>query len=203
MSESPASAKLTTRLYNSAYRLGLSPWDVGPPKPELVELIEGSAALPAGQAADLGCGAGTKSVYLAEHGWKVTGFDISPPALRQARKKAADKGVDIEFIRYDLTKDPRSVTGKTFDFLLDIGCCHSLGSAGKASYARGIAGIAETAATLFLFGFTKGPLSVTQQDIDTFFEPYWDLVSATPGSERRTPDAGPMWYLLRRKAAQL
>jgi cyclopropane fatty-acyl-phospholipid synthase-like methyltransferase len=198
MSEHPRSSKVVAKLYNAAYKVGFSPWDVGPPKPELVALIEGESALTPGRAVDLGCGAGTKSVYLAEHGWRVTGVDISPEAIRQAEEKAKERGLDIDFIRCDLADIPDSTIGERFDLLLDIGCCHSLRTEVKGRYAANVATLAAPGATLFMFAFTKGPLSVTRNEIDTFFAPHWTLVSAVPGSERRTPDAGPMWYSLRR-----
>lgn len=199
MSRAPQSSKLTTKAYNLAYKVGFSPWDLGPPMPELVELIEGENRLPPGRAVDLGCGAGSKCVYLAQHGWRVTGIDIAPEALKQARKKAADHGLDIEFVQCDLVDiPPGAVTGE-FDFLLDFGCAHSLRDDAKARYAENIAGLAVPGATLYLYAFTKGPLSVRRSEIDTAFAPYWELVSATPGSVRRKPDAGPMWYRMTRR----
>jgi hypothetical protein len=76
---------------------------------------------------------------------------------------------------------------------------HSLRDEAKARYAEGIAGVAAPGATLCLYAFTKGPLNVRPEEIDTAFAPYWDLVSAVPGSVRRTPDAGPMWYRMIRR----
>lgn len=188
------------KLYNAAYKVGFSPWDSGPPQPELVELITGADALPPGRVLDLGGGAGSKSTFLAEHGWTVTCLDASTEALAQARKNAAERGVDIEFVHGDVTMlDQTGLTGP-FDLLLDIGCCHGLGAEGKASYAKGLVPLAAPGATLFMFGFTKGPLSVKQAEIDQYFLPYWSLDSVTPGSMRRTPDAGPTWYRLSPRA---
>jgi SAM-dependent methyltransferase len=188
------SSKLVSKAYNFAYKIRFSPWDSGPPMPELVDLIEGGNALPPGRAIDLGCGAGTKSVYLAQYGWKVTGVDIAPEALKLARQKAEDNDVDVEFVECDLLDMPPGAVRGPFDFLLDFGCAHNLRNKAKPHYAKAIAELAGPGATLYLFAFTLGPQSVTREEIDTAFAPHWDLVSATPGSIRRTPDAGPMWY---------
>lgn len=52
---------------------------------------------------DLGCGTGEHAVILTKRGYKVTGVDRSSPMLEIARKKARDKGLEIEFIEGDLT----------------------------------------------------------------------------------------------------
>jgi SAM-dependent methyltransferase len=66
------------------------------------ELIEGTADTPALQpeaALDVGCGTGDSSVYLAQHGWHVTGVDFAPKALEKARAA----GVPVDFIHADVT----------------------------------------------------------------------------------------------------
>jgi SAM-dependent methyltransferase len=67
-----------------AYRRS-PPWDSGDPAPELVELVEGPAPPRPGRALDLGCGIGTNAVYLARHGWDVTGVDLVHNAVAAAR----------------------------------------------------------------------------------------------------------------------
>lgn len=51
---------------------------------------------------DVGCGTGNFSIKLAEMGCKVVGIDISEEMLNKARKKAKDKGLDIEFHNMDI-----------------------------------------------------------------------------------------------------
>ena len=41
-----------------------------------------------GKALDMGMGQGRNSIFMAQQGWKVTGFDISPEGLRQANESA-------------------------------------------------------------------------------------------------------------------
>jgi methylase of polypeptide subunit release factors len=48
-------------------------------------------AAPTARALDLGCGTGT--IYLATHGWDVTGVDMTPRALAIARHDATAASV--------------------------------------------------------------------------------------------------------------
>ncbi|MFC5003669.1 class I SAM-dependent methyltransferase [Dactylosporangium cerinum] len=57
-------------------------------------LVETAGPLPPGAAADLGCGAGGDTVWLARHGWQVTAVDISGVAVERVRARARDAGVD-------------------------------------------------------------------------------------------------------------
>jgi SAM-dependent methyltransferase len=59
-------------------------------------LAEFLPAAPA-RVADLGCGTGTVSVLLAEHGYDVTGVDLSPKMVDLARSKAESAGVPVRF----------------------------------------------------------------------------------------------------------
>lgn len=51
---------------------------------------------------DLGCGTGTLAILTAEAGWKVIGLDLSEAMLAQARRKAAEAGRKIWFVRQDM-----------------------------------------------------------------------------------------------------
>ena len=64
------------------------PWDSGIVPPEVRALVEGDQLLTPGRALDVGCGTGLSSVYLAQHGWRVTGLDWIETALEQARARA-------------------------------------------------------------------------------------------------------------------
>ena len=55
--------------------------------------VEHVVELPPGVALDVGCGEGADVVWLAEHGWRVTGADVSAVALERARRHAGEAGV--------------------------------------------------------------------------------------------------------------
>ena len=54
---------------------------------------------------DLGCGQGRNAVWLARQGHTVTGIDQSHVAIGQARRLAADNGVQVEFEVMDIVED--------------------------------------------------------------------------------------------------
>jgi SAM-dependent methyltransferase len=74
-------------------------------------LAQEAAGLPAGRALDLACGEGRNAVWLAERGWRVTGVDFSEVGLEKARRLAAGRGVEGDWIAADLLEyrsEPRA-----------------------------------------------------------------------------------------------
>jgi SAM-dependent methyltransferase len=51
-----------------------------------------------GRALDVAMGQGRNSLWLAAQGWRVTGFDLSPAGVAQAKAEAARRGLQIEAI---------------------------------------------------------------------------------------------------------
>lgn len=77
---------------------------------------------------DLGCGRGRHSFALAERGYNVTGIDLSPAAIKKARKTADERGIDqisfhIRDMREPLPETFRAVVNlfTTFGYFLDDG----------------------------------------------------------------------------------
>jgi SAM-dependent methyltransferase len=65
----------------------------------LVSEVEG---LTPGRALDLACGEGRNALWLAALGWRVTAVDFSSVAIEKARRRAAEDGVDVDFLCSDL-----------------------------------------------------------------------------------------------------
>src|SRR4051794_8049802 len=66
-------------------------------------LVAEVAGLPPGRALDLACGEGRNTVWLASQGWNAVGVDFSGVGLDKGRALAAKRGVDVEFVRADVT----------------------------------------------------------------------------------------------------
>ena len=58
--------------------------------------------LPRGRALDLACGAGRNALHLAQAGYQVDAMDISTAALKRGAARAADLGVEVNWIGVDL-----------------------------------------------------------------------------------------------------
>jgi SAM-dependent methyltransferase len=141
------------RLYDAGYRLSRMPWETGP-RNELVSLV-GDGVLAPGRAIDLGCGTGANSVYLAEHGFEVTGVDFSGVALAKAARAAETAGVRVDFVQDDLTA-LRHVSGP-FDVLVDYGTLDDLSMKDRDRYVRSVVPLAAPGGQFLLWCFQWPP----------------------------------------------
>lgn len=179
-------------VYRALYRLGLRIWERQVPPADLVDFVEAPDAQPAGRALDIGCGTGTDSVYLALHGWEVTGVDMVPGALAAARRRAAAAGVAPRYVEGDATRLPELGIGDGYTLLLDFGCFHTLPEDSREPYVESVSAVAAGGATMLLYGFGRPPrlapmhAGVTPDEIrQRFGRRGWELV----GAERTRADA--------------
>lgn len=195
-------------IYQVMYRVGFTPWDTGEVPSELKDLVEGSEALAPDRALDLGCGTGTQSVYMAGHGWRVTGIDNVDKPLRRARARGKAAGRDVAWIRGDATRLRDLDLDPGYTLVLDRGCYHGLSDAQRAGYAGGVSDVTAPGGLLLLMSFAPnrvvaGPRGATRDEIAGRFSPGWELVGdvadsgAPPGGPLR--DVARTWYRLRRR----
>jgi SAM-dependent methyltransferase len=94
---------------------------------------------PGTKVLDLGCGAGTNSLFLARQGFHVTGIDLGEGAVRAATERARRAGVAAEFRVGDVTKLP--FAEGAFGGAIDVGCFHTLPLDLRPAYAKEVARI--------------------------------------------------------------
>ncbi|OBA81484.1 methyltransferase type 12 [Mycobacterium sp. 1164966.3] len=176
-------------LFRIFYGIGFTPWDGHPIAQTLRNLVEGTSdtpPLPAGTAVDIGCGTGDSSIYLARHGWKVTGVDFVPKALDKARAKAAAAGAPVDFAQADVTKLSQAGIGSDFQLIVDNGCLHNMADADRDAYVREVSAVAAPDASLlvvaFLPGGRFGVRGIEPDEMERRFASGWKLLSA--GEER-------------------
>jgi SAM-dependent methyltransferase len=172
-------------LFRVFYGLGFTPWDGHAHTKTLRELIEGTAdtpALPPEAALDVGCGTGDSSVYLAQHGWHVTGVDFVPKALDKARAKARAAGVPIDFMHADVTHLSRAGIDTKFQLIVDNGCLHGMSDDDRNLYVQEIAAAAAPGARLLIVaakpGGPIGFLGLDEAEVKRRFTPAWTVLSA-------------------------
>ena len=96
--------------YRFAYSNGFHPWEDAAADPPFVETFseliareEQGRDAPYGAALDLGTGSGIWGIQLAKRGWQVTGIDIVEKALRRARDRMQQEGVEMRLVHGDVT----------------------------------------------------------------------------------------------------
>ncbi|MDT5016753.1 MAG: hypothetical protein QOD39_2913 [Mycobacterium sp.] len=172
-------------LFKTFYRLGFVPWDGHPIAGSLKDLIEGDGALGPGTALDLGCGTGDNSIYLAKHGWHVTGVDFVAKALDKAKIKAAANNVNVNFARADVTRLSCEGIGSSFGLIIDNGCLHGMSPDDRDAYVREVTEVAAPDARLllveFITGGSYGVPGIDPDEVKRRFAANWTLLSS--GSE--------------------
>lgn len=188
--------------FTLAYLRRRAPWDTGITPPELVDAIEGEQALPPGNALDLGCGTGTNSLYLARHGWRVTGVDFAAPAIERAHEKLRRSDAiagSVRFLRGDVTNLASLRLDGPYSLLFDLGCLHTIPHEKRRDYAAGISRLAAPGALYLLYGFLPSPdmrpRGVTPDEVRRLFESAFTVEHIVEGQDRRRRTSN--WYWLR------
>ncbi len=105
--------------------------------------LEGKRAL------DLGSGTGRNSVYLAEQGAQVTGYEFSPTALAMAKKAAEGSGLPLDYHLRSIG-EPFPLPDGSMDIVLDVTSSNSLSDAERTVCLAEISRVLAPGGTLFL-----------------------------------------------------
>jgi SAM-dependent methyltransferase len=157
---------------------------------------------PYGAALRLGCGIGMQAVALARRGWEVTGVEIVPKALRAARERARQAGVEIRLVTVDVTALRATGIGSGFRFVVDFGLFQALKDAERAATGRR----SPPAPMMLMIAWAPGrrgplPRGASRADIEAAF-PEWQTIAedAIPAAALPGPlkNAAPRFCRLRR-----
>jgi len=75
-------------------------------------------------APELGTGVWPGALFLAEQGYRVTGYDLIPEAIDAAREIAGARGLSIRYDVMDVTRIPHD--GEQFDLIVDSYCINHI-----------------------------------------------------------------------------
>jgi SAM-dependent methyltransferase len=152
---------------------GKAPWDIPRPQRVFVE----AADRVAGAVLDAGCGTGENALFFAERGHPVLGIDFLEYPVREATRKAEQRGLHAEFIRMDALT--LSTFDRRFDSVIDSGLFHVFADEDRARYVAGLAHVTNPGGRLFLLCFsdeepgTQGPRRISEHALREAFADGW------------------------------
>src|SRR5262249_52003376 len=176
---------------------GPAPWARGKPQGPFVAVADRVTS----PVLDAGCGTGEHALFFAAQGLRVTGIDFVEEAIRRARRKAAERGLAVEF----LVKDALTLAGwgERFCCVIDCGLFHVFSDTDRRRYVEGLARVVEPGGRLFLLCFSdEEPGRVSRQELYDAFADGWEVESVQPCqievnpefTEARFSQGGPKAY---------
>ncbi|MFC4077764.1 class I SAM-dependent methyltransferase [Salinithrix halophila] len=140
--------------WNEVYQQGNMLWDTGSPSPELVAtMMNQGLPQPGDTALDIGCGGGWESIFLAECGYQVLGIDLAPEAIKLAKQRAKEAGVQVDFRQGNALQLP--VEDETIDFITDRGCLHIIPEKDQPTYVNEVTRVLKPGGVFLLRGISQ------------------------------------------------
>jgi methyl halide transferase len=113
--------------FEERYQSGETPWELNRADKHLINIISkniiSKKKIQPCKALDIGCGTGSNAIWLAKQGFDVRAVDFSGLAIKKAKEKAENQGVQIQFEVSDFLVENKE--RQAFDFIFDRGCFHS------------------------------------------------------------------------------
>jgi cyclopropane fatty-acyl-phospholipid synthase-like methyltransferase len=188
----PTSSTVVNHSINRAtfedFYAGPAPWDIGKPQGWFTAIADRVTS----PVLDAGCGTGEHALFFAARGHRVTGIDFVPEAIRRARRKAAERGLTVEF----LVKDATTLEnwGERFATVIDCGLFHVFCNDDRRRYVQGLAQVVEPDGRLYLMCFsdeepgTEGPRRVSRQELYDAFADGWEVESVERARTEVNPE---------------
>jgi cyclopropane fatty-acyl-phospholipid synthase-like methyltransferase len=189
---------------------GQAPWDIGKPQKPFVDVADKIT----GSVLDAGCGTGDTALFFASRGHQLTGIDFLEEPVRRAKRKAAERGLSVNFLVKDATT--LSEWPERFDNVIDSGLFHVFSDDHRKKYVSGLAAVLNPGGRLFLLCFSdeepgdQGPRRISKKELHDAFAKGWAVESIQPAQIEVRPDlkdfnfspGGPKtWFAVIRRVA--
>src|ERR1035437_6635711 len=170
--------------FEQAYDAGANapgPWNIPRPQPAIMKVADRIQ----GRILDAGCGTGENALFFASLGARdVVGIDFVEAAIRQAKEKAAARGISAKF----LVKDALALKDwdEQFDNIIDSAVFHVFSDEDAKTYVKGLASVLKPGGRLFLICFSdaepgeQGPRRIPKQMLYDRFADGWTVESVEP-----------------------
>uniref|UniRef100_UPI002DDDBD97 Methyltransferase domain-containing protein n=1 Tax=Methanosarcina acetivorans (strain ATCC 35395 / DSM 2834 / JCM 12185 / C2A) TaxID=188937 RepID=UPI002DDDBD97 len=167
--------------WDEVYR-GTPPWDIDHPQPAFQALIESGEIRP-GRALDIGCGRGENAIMLARNGCDVTGIDLARRAISDARAKAIERHVKVNFIVGNVLEMDQLFTEDEFDIVIDSGLFHVITDEERLLFTRHVHRVLREGGRYFMLCFSDRepgeyelPRRASRAEIESTFSPLFNII---------------------------
>lgn len=167
--------------WNEIYR-GTPPWDLDHPQPAFQTLIQNGEIRP-GRALDIGCGRGENAIILAMSGCDVTGIDLAENAISDAKLKAIERHVKINFVSGNVLQMDQIFREGEFDIVIDSGLFHVMTDEERPVFAQQVHRVLKKDGKYFMLCFSDKepgeyelPRRVSKAEIESTFSPLFDII---------------------------
>lgn len=166
--------------WDEAYK-GMPPWDIDHPQSAFQTLIKSGEIKP-GRALDIGCGRGENAIMLAISGCDVTGIDLVEDAISDAKAKAIERHVKVNFVVGDALKLDRLFMEGAFDIVIDSGLFHVMTDEERPVFARQVHRVLKAGGKYFMLCFSDkepdgyGSRRVSKAEIERTFAPLFNII---------------------------
>ncbi|MBI3879890.1 MAG: methyltransferase domain-containing protein [Verrucomicrobia bacterium] len=163
--------------WESKYRAGDTPWEKGEPSPGLVDFLAERTDLALGTVLVPGCGFGHDVRVLARRGFRATGYDLAPSAVRLA-SAMTPADLPAEFRGGDFLFDEPCAQ---FDWLFEHTCFCAIDPSLRPEYVqaavRWLKPGGQLLAVHYLIPDTDGPpFGTTREEVVARFSPHFERV---------------------------
>jgi SAM-dependent methyltransferase len=161
--------------FDSVYKEGFAPWDIGKPQPALTALFDKYPLID--PVLDVGCGAGDLALAIANRGYSVLGIDLAEKAIEKCKSKAALAQPEVRNLTEFRLGDALNISqlNKQFGSIVDSGFYHIFGQAERDRFIEEISKSLNTGGRYYLLGFAidspmpNAPKQVTRKELEEKF----------------------------------
>lgn len=158
----------------------LPPWDINYSQPVFKALVETKEIEP-GRVLDIGCGRGENSLMLAMNDYDVTGIDMVEDVISDARKKATERNVKVNFVVGNVLEMDRFFREGEFDIVIDSGLFHVMTKENRPVFARQVCRVLKTGGKYFMLGTSdiepkEGIPKISKVEIENTFKFLFNII---------------------------
>jgi len=160
---------------------GTPAWGIGHPQRAFEALLENGEIKP-GRALDIGCGRGENAIMLAMNGFDVTGIDLAEIAISDAKAKASERHVNVNFVVGDVLRMDQLFKESEFDVIIDSFLFHTFTDEERPIFAKQVYRVLKPGGKYFMLCFSdkdlagSGPRRISKAEIEHTFTPLFKII---------------------------